>query len=163
MASAVYITLINIILIFISFLILYNRINKKSAPSIVEEYTREVERLIVELNRAVEDVLNISEERIQELKKLLRKVERLLRKPEVKELIQRLPDEKTVDESTEESFPDQVKNTKGLRPGNLKNKEKGDLASKIKHLISMGYSREEICRILDINRAEVDLLLSLYR
>lgn len=168
MISAIYITLINVILIFIAFLILYNRINKKSAPSIVEEYTREVERLIVELNRAVDDVLNISEERIQELKKLIRKAERLLKKPEVKDLVSRLPDEKGPEKQNEgeksvESASETIAVSDGVENKSTGDNDKRDLIAKTRHLVSMGYSRDEIGRILGINRAEVELLLSLYR
>ena len=75
--SIVYVILINVILIFITFVILNHKINKNSTSALLDRYAREVENLIVELNRAVDDVLSLSEERIGELKKLIRKAEKV--------------------------------------------------------------------------------------
>jgi hypothetical protein len=75
--SIVYVILINVILIFITFVILNHKINKNSTSALLDRYTREVENLIVELNRAVDDVLSLSEERIGDLKKLIRKAEKV--------------------------------------------------------------------------------------
>ena len=75
--SIVYVILINVILIFITFVILNHKISKNSTSALLDRYAREVENLIVELNRAVDDVLSLSEERIGELKKLIRKAEKV--------------------------------------------------------------------------------------
>ena len=134
-----YITVINLILIFIFYVILNNKINKNSTPLLLEKYAREVENLIVELNRAVDDVLNLSEERINELKKVIKKTEKLLHNPTVKHLLR--DDEESLREH------EQMKNR--------------NLLEKTNHLLSMGHTKEEISNILNINRAEVDFLESL--
>ncbi|HEB32529.1 MAG TPA: hypothetical protein ENI15_16920, partial [Spirochaetes bacterium] len=64
-----------------------SKIKKNSKSTLLDTYAGEVENLIVELNRAVEDVLNISEERIGDLKKLIKKAEKLLKNPEVKKAL----------------------------------------------------------------------------
>jgi len=82
--SLVYVVLINVILIFIVYVVLNHKINKHSTSALLDRYAREVESLIVELNRSIDDVLNLSEERVGELKKLLRKAEKLLNDPVAK-------------------------------------------------------------------------------
>ena len=84
--SLILVLIINIIIVFIAFVILQSRIRKSSAPSLLEQYTREVERLIVQLNAAVDDVVNVAEDRIQELKKTIEQAEKLLKNPKLKKL-----------------------------------------------------------------------------
>ncbi len=131
--SLVYTIIINIIIIFIAFVVLNNKINKKSTSTLLEKYAGEVENLIIELNRAVEDVLNLSEERMDELKKLIKKAERILNKPAVKKSL-------------------------SLK---LHEPESTHLLEKTKHLLSMGHSKEEIAKLLRLKRAEIDFLESL--
>ena len=143
-----YIVLINIILIFILYVVLSSKIKKNSKSTLLDTYAREVENLIVELNRAVEDVLNISEERIGNLKKLIKKAEKLLKNSEVKKALSF--------SGTEPANP---------RPGDL-NKDSvltgpGHMLERTKHLLSMGHTKDEISKILKINRAEVEFLESL--
>lgn len=143
-----YIVLINIILIFILYVVLSSKIKKNSKSTLLDTYAGEVENLIVELNRAVEDVLNISEERIEDLKKLIKKAEKLLKNPEVK---------KALSSSGAESANhprgdiDKVPDLTGS----------GHMLERTKHLLSMGHTKDEISKILKINRAEVEFLESL--
>ena len=144
----VYITLINLILIFIFYVILNNKINKNSTSSLLERYAREVENLIIEMNRAVEGSLNLSEEKIGELKKLIKRAEKLLKNTEVRK------------------FLSESKNKGQIVAGEKKEKVSGlaeskNLMEKTNHLLSMGHSKEEIAKILHINLAEVDFLESL--
>ncbi len=143
-----YITLINLILIFLFYVILNNKINKKSTPVLLEKYTRDVESLIVELNRAVEDVLNLSEERIAELKKVIKRAEKLLNNPKVKKSISSVQKEGKAIEKKSEHIQS-------------KNEEKRNLLEKTNRLLSMGHTKEEIAQILNINNAEVEFLESL--
>ena len=76
--STVYVILINVLLLFIVYLVLNHKINKNSTSALLDRYAREVENLIVELNRTLDDVLNLSEERVNELKKLIKKAEKTL-------------------------------------------------------------------------------------
>jgi hypothetical protein len=76
--STVYAILINAILLFIVYLVLNHKINKNSTSALLDKYAREVENLIVELNRTLDDVLNLSEERVNDLKKLIKKAEKTL-------------------------------------------------------------------------------------
>jgi len=172
--NLLYITLINIILIFIASVILNNRINKKSSAFLLEEYTREVEKLIVELNRALEDVLNISEQRLKELKRVIKKAEKILNNPAIKAAlsleveknlketkgaeIKRVEDGINKGESTE-----QVGEIEPVKSGITGKTGGSNLLEKTKRLVAMGYSKQEIASILHINRAEVDFLLSLSR
>lgn len=151
--SLVYVIIINIIIIFIAFVVLNNKINKKSTSTLLEKYAGEVENLIIELNRAVEDVLNLSEERIEELKKLIKKAERILNKPAVKKSLSstRRKPEASVDRDS--------KNDPVIKEPEIAGS--AHLLEKTKHLLSMGHSKEEIAKILRINRAEVDFLESL--
>jgi len=142
-----YITLINLILIFIFYVVLNNKINKNSTSSLLEKYAREVENLIIELNRSVEDVLNLSEEKTADLKKVIKKAEKLLNNPAVK---------KTLTSSKNKSG-----NTSGEIEDNPLNVKPKNLMKRTNRLLSMGYSKEEIIKILNINRAEVDFLESL--
>ena len=143
-----YITLINLILIFLFYVILNNKINKKSTPILLEKYARDVENLIVELNRAVEDVLNLSEERIEELKKVIKRAEKLLNNPKVKKSISSHQKEGEIIDGELEY----VKSN---------NEEKKNLLEKTNHLLSMGHTKEEIAQILNIKNAEVEFLESL--
>ena len=142
-----YITLINLILIFIFYVVLNNKINKNSTSSLLEKYAREVENLIIELNRSVEDVLNLSEEKTKDLKKVIKKAEKILNNPVVK---------KTLTSSKNKSG-----NTSGEIEDNPLNVKPKNLMERTNRLLSMGYSKEEIIKILNINRAEVDFLESL--
>jgi hypothetical protein len=143
-----YIVLINIILIFILYVVLNNKIKKNSKSTLLDTYAAEVENIIVELNRAVEDVLNISEERIENLKKLIKKAEKLLKNPDFKKVLPASASE------TANPSSDDLKKDSGL-PGS------GHILERTKHLLSMGHSKEEISKILNINRAEVEFLESL--
>jgi len=145
--NLLYITLINLILIFIFYVVLNNKINKNSTSSLLEKYAREVENLIIELNRSVEDVLNLSEEKTADLKKVIKKAEKLLNNPAVK---------KTLTSSKNKSG-----NTSGEIEDNPLNVKPKNLMERTNRLLSMGYSKEEIIKILNINRAEVDFLESL--
>ena len=143
-----YIVLINIILIFILYVVLNNKIKKNSKSTLLDTYAGEVENLIVELNRALEDVLNISEERIGDLKKLIKKAEKLLKNPDFKKALQTSAGET---ESPSSDDPEKASSLTGS----------GHILEKTKHLLSMGHSKEEISKILKINRAEVEFLESL--
>jgi hypothetical protein len=46
--------------VFIVYVILNNKINIIITSTLLERYARDVEGLIIELNRAVEEVLNLS-------------------------------------------------------------------------------------------------------
>jgi hypothetical protein len=137
----VYIILLNLILIFIFYVILNHKINKNSTSTLLEKYAREVENLIVELNGAVDTTLNLSEEKINELKKLVKKAEKLLKNTEVKKVLSESSGEMT------NKIPELTASK--------------NLMEKTHHLLSMGHSKEEIAKILHINRAEVDFLESL--
>ena len=145
---SLYIVLINIILIFILYVVLSSKIKKNSKSTLLDTYAGEVEKLIVELNRAVEDVLNISEERIEDLKKLIKKAEKLLKNPDVKKAL----------------------SSSAIKPANYSRGDmdkvpdltgSGHMLERTKHLLSMGHTKEEISKILMINRAEVEFLDSL--
>lgn len=146
--SLVYTIIINIIIIFIVFVLLNNKINKKSTSTLLEKYAGEVENLIIELNRAVEDVLNLSEERMDELKKLIKKAERILNKPAVKKSLAL--------KRHEPEIPVDIDIKK-----NADISESTHLLEKTRHLLSMGHSKEEIAKLLRLKRAEVDFLESL--
>lgn len=146
--SLLFITLINIIIIFIAYVILNNKINKNSVPSLLERYTREVERLIVELNRAVDEVVAMSEEKMEELKGLIKQGEKIMKNPSVRDMVsasQKTKQKKTQNPQKKEPNPSKTEN----------------LLERTHHLLSMGYSKDEIVKILNINRAEVDFLESL--
>lgn len=145
-----YITLINLIIVFIVFVILNNKINKNSTSTLLERYARDVESLIIELNHAVEEVLNLSEERTEELKRVIKRAERLLKKPEIRKI---LADGKKTEPTPAE--PEQKRAGRAEKNVNL--------IEKTRHLLSMGHTKEEIAEILNINRAEVDFLQSLQK
>ena len=88
--SYILLLIINLIVIFIAWVILNAKIKKNSIPSRIEEYTNKVERLIIELNRAVEDVVSVSEERIDELKSLIKNAEKVIKKSYLKKRILKL-------------------------------------------------------------------------
>jgi DNA uptake protein ComE-like DNA-binding protein len=140
-----YIILINVILIFILYVVLNNKIKKNSKSTLLDTYAGEVETLIVELNRAVEDVLNVSEERISDLKKLIKRAEKLLKNTDLKKAQQ------VTVSTAAKSTPGDIKEV-------TEQPASGHMLERTRHLLSMGHSKEEISRILNINRAEVDLL-----
>jgi F0F1-type ATP synthase membrane subunit b/b' len=139
--SLALVVVINIIIIFIFFVILNSRIKKNSAPKILEAYTREVEDLIVELNRALDDAVNLSEDRVKELKRCIRKAERLLKDPRLEGQVS----------SGEEKDVEPVLG------------ERKNLMEKTKHLLSMGYTKDDIAKKLDITKPEVEFLQSITR
>lgn len=143
--SLILVVVINIILLFIFFVILNSKIKKNSVPRLLEEYTKEVEELIVELNRAVDSAVNLSEERIKALKRCIRKAERLLKDPRLGEGVL----------TKEEEEPE-----KPIEPvlGEHKN-----LMEKTRHLLSMGYTKEDIAKQLNISKPEVEFLQALSR
>ncbi len=146
--SLIYIVLINIILIFIFFVVLNSKIKKNSAPSLLGRYTKEVEKLVVELNRAVDNAVNISEDRIDELKKLIKRAQKIIKDPKVEKYL-----------SSSKSKNDDS-SAKGLEK-DLKFDGHKNLIDKTKHLLAMGYSKEDIIQILKISRSEADFLESL--
>ena len=146
--SLILVLIINIIIIFIAFVVLHSRIRKSSAPSLLEQYPREVENLIVQLNAAVGDVVNVAEDRIEELKETIERAEKLLKNPKLKKL---QPSQKRTSARSE-------------APGGKTDiGDRGNLVERTRHLMSMGHSKEEIAQILAISRAEVDFLESLSR
>jgi NAD-specific glutamate dehydrogenase len=138
--SLLLVVVINIILLFIFFVILNSKIKKNSVPRLLEEYTKEVEELIVELNRAVDSAVNLSEERIKALKRGIRKAERLLKDPRLGEEVPSKEEEKPVEPVL----------------GEHKN-----LMEKTRHLLSMGYTKEDIAKQLNISKPEVEFLQAL--
>ena len=219
------IILLNLIFLLIVWVILNYKIKKNSIPSRLEEYTREVERLIVELNRAVDDVVSVSEDRIKQLKSVIKKAEKLLKKIEEKESKGLL---NISDEAGDAVFSDSTDHSKTGYAGDTgenrkrgyitegsnnssnvleedihrddkkskdkikknvsesintdqyevkdgvgatgnarvsKNKyvqdENKSLAEKTAHLFSMGYTREEVAKILGVTIGEVEFLRSL--
>ena len=146
--SLILVLVINIIIIFIVFVVLHSRIRKNSAPSLLEQYTREVENLIVQLNAAVDDVVNVAEDRIEELKETIERAEKLLKNPKLKKLqpTQKKPSTRTVTSNAKTQMGD-----------------RGNLVERTKHLLGMGHTKEEIAQILGISRAEVEFLESLSR
>lgn len=146
--SLILVLIINIIIIFIAFVILHSRIRKSSAPSLLQQYTREVENLIVQLNAAVDDVVNVAEDRIEELKETIERAEKLLKNPKLKKL-----------QSSQKKPAARSEQSVGMPEIG----DRGNLVERTRHLVSMGHSKEEIAQILGINRAEVDFLESLSR
>ncbi len=145
-----YITLINLIIVFIVYVILNNKINKNSTSTLLERYARDVESLIIELNRAVEEVLNLSEERTEELKRVIKRAEKILKKPEIKKLIDDGDNNRPIAEASKGEHTE-------------RSAEKMNLLEKTRHLFAMGHTNAEIAEMLNINRAEVDFLQSLHR
>jgi len=173
---------INLIIVFIAWVILYSKIKKNSIPSRIEEYTREVERLIIELNRALEDVVSISEERIEELKSLIKKAEKVIGRSNRGLRNKETPEVKTRSGQNKKPVSDKPKKeSKGVvveknrenslssdKPQIDTNKNSIDigpdsnsLMEKTKHLAVMGYSRDEIAKALGITPGEVDFLRSI--
>ncbi len=143
--STVLVIVMNIILLFIVFVILMNRIKKQSAPRVLDEYTKEVEALIVELNNAVDQTVNISEERIKELKRCIRKAERIIKDPKL-------------------HFPATDKeDTNRGKERTPEPQDRTNLMKKTKHLLAMGYSKVDIAKKLNITAPEVEFLQSLSR
>ena len=137
--------LINIILIFIIFVVLNNKIKKNSAPKVLESYAREVDKLIVELNEALDNAVNISEDRVKELKRCIRKAERLLKDPKVEKL-----------STSTKKKADDLKEEKEIIIKDNKN-----LIDKARHLFSMGHTKEDVAKRLNISRPEVEFLKAL--
>jgi hypothetical protein len=190
--NLVYITLINIILLFIFYVILNHKISKNSAYSKLDEYSREVDNLIVELNRAVDDVLNVSEDRIADLKKLVKKAEKLLKEPVVKKFMAQVqPEGENGNDSDKPTMNASNKKSSLLKGDTGKQGHVGEgggenrtwtgasgepalsigkensfhrpnLVESTRHLKAMGHTKEEIAKILNINKAEIELLDSLY-
>jgi hypothetical protein len=146
--SLILVIIINIIIVFIAFVVLNSRIRKSSAPSLLEQYTREVENLIVQLNAAVDDVVNVAEDRIDELKEAIVRAEKLLKNPKLKKLLPTQTKITTPEAGTE--FKAEIG-------------DRGNLVERTKHLLGMGHTKEEIAGILGISRAEVEFLESLSR
>jgi hypothetical protein len=142
--SLILVIIINLILIFIAFVALNSRIKKNSAFAQIERYTKEVENLIVQLNAAVDDVVNVAEDRIDELKGVIARAEKLLKNPKLGRVLSTQRKEKS----------------EGVSPATGE-KETQNLMEKTKHLLSMGHSKGEIAKLMKINRAEVDFLESL--
>ncbi len=148
----------NCIIIFIAYVVLNGRIRKNSASGVLERYTKEVENLIVELNSALDDAVNVSEEKVKDLKKVIAAAEKTLKKPAVK---------KALAAGWESDVPSAGVNT-AATPNSYnvlsqRLPESDNLLEKTRHLKSMGYSKEDISRILKIQRAEVDFLESIGR
>jgi len=153
--SFVYVLLINLILLFIFYVVLNHKINKNSTSALLDRYAREVENLIVELNRTVDDLLNLSEERINELKKLIKRAEKLLKNQGVKKAI--LAEEGESVSASRSSNP--ADSSSSLNSSKISDSK--SLMEKTGHLLAMGHTKDEIADILKINRAEVDFLESL--
>jgi hypothetical protein len=151
--SFVLIFIANCIVIFIVYVILNSRIRKNTAPGMLERYTREVENLIVELNSALDDAVNVSEEKVEELKKVIAAAEKILKRPAVKKVLAEKREEHAQPHDKQHSTAKSRINTQ----------ESDNLLQKTRHLRSMGYSGDEISRILKIQRAEVDFLESISR
>ena len=137
--------LINIILVFIIFVVLNNKIKKSSAPKVLESYAREVDNLIVELNEALDNAVNLSEDRIKELKRCIRKAERLLKDPRLEKL-----DPSTKTKSEEATLEKEVSI-----------EDNKNLIDKAKHLFSMGHTKEDVAKRLNISKPEVEFLRAL--
>jgi F0F1-type ATP synthase membrane subunit b/b' len=144
--------IINLIILFIAFVVLNSRIRKTSTATLLEQYTREVENLIVQLNAAVDDVVNVAEEHIDELKEVIERAEKLIKDPKTKRL---LPAQK--------KSAQRARTTEGKVEIADLDRDRGNLVERTKHLLSMGHTKEEIAEILSISRAEVDFLESLSR
>lgn len=142
--SPILVIVLNVILLFIVFVILMSRIKKQSAPRVLDEYAKDVEALIVELNSAVDQAVNISEERIKELKRCIRKAERILKAPELNS-----PAPEADKDLSKDRTPEPADRT--------------GLMEKTKHLIAMGYTKVEIAKKLNITPPEVEFLQSLSR
>ncbi len=144
--NLILVIVINLIVIFIAYAVLSSRIRKNSSAEALERYMREVEALVVQLNSAVDDVVGIAEDRIGELKEFVDKAEALLADPKVQKLISKRKPPK------EEAAG---------KP--LSSEGQENLVARTKHLLNMGYTKEEIAEILKISRAEMDFLESMSR
>jgi hypothetical protein len=167
--SLVYVILINIILIFIFSVVLNHKINKNSTSALLDKYAKDVEDLIVELNRTVDDLLDLSEERVEELKKLIKKAEKLLKNREVRSALaagQGAEEAGTVgrrERAPASPMPQasEVPLVSPLSPVSKDASAPKNLMEKTGHLLAMGHSKKEIAGILKINLAEVEFLQSL--
>jgi DNA-binding CsgD family transcriptional regulator len=216
--SIVYVTLINIILLFIIYLVLNHKINKNSTSALLDKYAREVENLIVELNRTLDDVLNLSEERVNELKRLIRKAEKALAfegaAPEgagapapfvrahatAAEGKGKKTEAKSARRNTEGAAGDAGRSrgedsagrvlgsAESARPVSVpaesvplydmrgkkvdilpaveeehrESPRPSNIFERTRHLLSMGHSKDEIARMLNLSRAEMEFLASLH-
>jgi hypothetical protein len=213
--SIVYVTLINVILLFIVYLVLSHKINKNSTSALLDKYAREVESLIVELNRTLDDVLNLSEERVSELKKLIRKAEKVLVSDRLSPgephpggagVPASAPsgvtkaagdgESRGVHDAEREKKTEAKsarRNTEGGRPASVppvgvppvsvplydmrgkkvdilpaveeerrESPRTSNIFERTRHLLSMGHSKEEIARMLNLSRAEMEFLASLH-
>lgn len=148
--NLVLVIIINIILLFIVYVVLSAKIKSNSAPSLLERYTKEVENLIIQLNNALDEVVNIAEERIEELKGFIDSTEKLLKNPKVKKAL------------AAAGKTGLLKSKKNQTIGGTPSDEiQPNLLERTKHLLSMGHTKDEIARILNINRAEVEFLEAL--
>ncbi len=164
----VYVIIINIILLFIVYVVLSSKIRKYSAPDMLARYNREVENLIVELNQSVDDAVTVAEERIEELKGLIEHVEKLIKRPTVRKAIAAAAavtgaGQKSPDGAGGGGAGDQRGG--GAAGGNASSRGNAtpgaNLLERTRHLLAMGHSKDEIARLLGIGRAEVDFLESL--
>lgn len=146
--NLVLVIIINIILLFIIYVVLSARIRSNSAPSLLERYAKEVENLIIQLNSALDDVVNIAEEKIEELKGFIESAEKLLKNPKVKKAIGAAGNATSLNKKSKVS---------GTSTGELQ----PNLLERTKHLLAMGHTKDEIAKILNINRAEVEFLEAL--
>ena len=149
----------NCIVVFIVYVVLNSRIRKNTAPGMLERYTREVENLIVELNGALDEAVNVSEEKVEELKKVIAAAEKILKRPAVKKLLAQ--NQAHSHQSRQDPYDSVNRNTEATVP--IDTQDSDNLLQKTRHLRSMGYSGDEISRILKIQRAEVDFLESISR
>jgi F0F1-type ATP synthase membrane subunit b/b' len=156
MVGAISAILINLIVVFIVFLILNARIKKNSAPHLLDEYTREIEDLIVEMNRAVDEAVDVAEERTEELKGLLAAVERLMKRPTVRKALAAADAAVKAEKHPQTAAEEPVTEGTGKR-------NTAKLMESTRHLLSMGHSKDEVAKMLNIGRGEVDLLDSLTR
>jgi hypothetical protein len=147
--NLVLVIIINIILLFIIYVVLSAKIRSNSAPSLLERYTKEVENLIIQLNSALDDVVNIAEEKIEELKGFIDSAEKLLKNPKVKKAIGAAGDTT--------SLKSKKTRVGGIPPSEIQ----PNLLERTKHLLAMGHTKDEIAKILNINRAEVEFLEAL--
>jgi hypothetical protein len=168
----VYVIIINVILLFIAYVILSNKMRAHSAPDMLARYTREVENLIVELNQSVDDAVTVAEERIEELKELVRHVEKLLKRPTVRKALAAAPaagggrQGSSVRREggaggTPHGAPSREPAAGGNTPPHGDAQPAANLLERTRHLLAMGHSKDEIARMLGIGRAEVDFLESL--
>ncbi len=165
------IILLNLIFLAIMWIVLSSKIKRNSIPSRIEEYTREVERLIIELNRALDDVVSISEEKVEELKALIKRSEKILKKARSSGFSSN--DNINIEGTKEAPLIGNQRQSEKIKENKVNTDSKkvdippdskvikGSLIEKVSHLSSMGFSREDISENLGITPAEVDFLILL--